>query len=337
MKTAKEFLDVARSLLGKNEDDGSFGSILDTYNSHRPLAVGYAVKPMDDWCDVFVSVVGILSGMVDLIGTECGCERHIAIWKAKGIWHPGSITPQPGDIFALDWNSNHSGMADHVGIVEYVEGGVIHTIEGNRGGAVRRKEYPVGDSRFKGFARPAFAEIVPDKSVEDIAREVIAGKWGSGEDRRQRLLDAGYDYDAVQAEVNNLMGTPHSETAPEEPPEEETPKLTVDGVWGRDTSLALQGKLGAKYRDGIISNQYQHVYDKYILSNCIHPGGWGFVNYLSTTGSDTMYRLQQLVGAPADGVLGPATIKKLQAYLGVTVDGIMGRGTVTALQNWLNS
>lgn len=43
------------------------------------------------------------------------------------------------------------------------------------------------------------------KSVDEIAREVIAGKWGSGEERKKRLTAAGYDYAAVQKRVNELM------------------------------------------------------------------------------------------------------------------------------------
>lgn len=43
------------------------------------------------------------------------------------------------------------------------------------------------------------------KSVSEIAREVIAGKWGNGEDRKNRLTAAGYDYSAVQAAVNKLV------------------------------------------------------------------------------------------------------------------------------------
>jgi hypothetical protein len=43
------------------------------------------------------------------------------------------------------------------------------------------------------------------KSVDDIAREVIAGKWGSGQDRKNRLAEAGYDYSAVQKLVNELL------------------------------------------------------------------------------------------------------------------------------------
>lgn len=45
----------------------------------------------------------------------------------------------------------------------------------------------------------------PGKSVSQLASEVIAGKWGCGADRRSKLTAAGYDYNAVQAEVNRRM------------------------------------------------------------------------------------------------------------------------------------
>ena len=43
------------------------------------------------------------------------------------------------------------------------------------------------------------------KSVDQIAREVLQGKWGNGSDRRKRLTAAGYDYAAVQKRVNELL------------------------------------------------------------------------------------------------------------------------------------
>ena len=43
------------------------------------------------------------------------------------------------------------------------------------------------------------------KSVEAVAKEVIAGKWGNGEDRKKKLQAAGYDYGAVQRKENELM------------------------------------------------------------------------------------------------------------------------------------
>lgn len=46
--------------------------------------------------------------------------------------------------------------------------------------------------------------VATKKSVEEIAKEVLAGKWGNGTDRKNRLVAAGYDYSAVQAKVNEL-------------------------------------------------------------------------------------------------------------------------------------
>ena len=43
------------------------------------------------------------------------------------------------------------------------------------------------------------------KSVDTLAKEVIQGKWGNGEERKKRLTAAGYDYNAVQKRVNEIL------------------------------------------------------------------------------------------------------------------------------------
>jgi hypothetical protein len=52
-----------------------------------------------------------------------------------------------------------------------------------------------------GFAKSAGAK----KSVDKLAKEVIAGKWGNGASRKSALQKAGYDYATVQARVNELL------------------------------------------------------------------------------------------------------------------------------------
>lgn len=43
------------------------------------------------------------------------------------------------------------------------------------------------------------------KTIDEIAREVIGGQWGNGNDRYNRLVVAGYNYDEVQNRVNELL------------------------------------------------------------------------------------------------------------------------------------
>lgn len=48
-------------------------------------------------------------------------------------------------------------------------------------------------------------EAPPKKSVTTVAKEVLAGKWGNGDTRKKKLQAAGYNYAAVQKEVNRLL------------------------------------------------------------------------------------------------------------------------------------
>lgn len=66
----------------------------------------------------------------------------------------------------------------------------------------------------KGTPSPAPQPAPSRKSNEELANEVIAGQWGNGDDRRNRLTQAGYNYDAVQSIVNQKVSgnRPSSQT-----------------------------------------------------------------------------------------------------------------------------
>ena len=64
------------------------------------------------------------------------------------------------------------------------------------------------------------------KSNEEIAREVIAGKWGNGEDRKTRLTRAGYNYSVIQSLVNTML-KPSSRKS-----NEEIAREVIAGKWG---------------------------------------------------------------------------------------------------------
>ena len=153
-------LRAAASLVGVRGGSAAHHQLVNDYNSVRPLPVGYAVKNSDDWCDIFVTTVFQREGLSGLIGRECGVERHIQIFKRLGIWNEdGTTTPKAGDIITFNWDQNsqpNNGFADHIGIVESVSNGFIHTIEGNSNDQVRRNTYRIGHGNIRGFASPRY-------------------------------------------------------------------------------------------------------------------------------------------------------------------------------------
>lgn len=62
-----------------------------------------------------------------------------------------------------------------------------------------------GYAVFDVNGKQVYPTVTAKKSVDTIAREVIQGKWGNGEERKQKLTAAGYDYSAVQRRVNELL------------------------------------------------------------------------------------------------------------------------------------
>lgn len=69
---------------------------------------------------------------------------------------------------------------------------------------IRRADY--GETYYKKYATKKLS------SVEEIAKEVITGKWGNGIDRKVKLEAAGYNYSQVQTRVNELMKNSSSNT-----------------------------------------------------------------------------------------------------------------------------
>lgn len=215
-RTAQDVLNVMRSWLGFSEANGKHKQIVDLYNSHKPLARGYAVKYSDEWCDTCVSAAAIKAGVVDLIGTECGCEQHIKIFQSKGIWiEDGTIKPQPGDIILYNWGDStqpNDGYSDHIGYVESVSGNTITVIEGNKDEAVARRQIPVGWGFIRGYARPKYASggsvtppTTPSKTLDEVARECIKGVYGNGDTRKKAVESMGFNYDEVQKRVNEIL------------------------------------------------------------------------------------------------------------------------------------
>lgn len=232
----KKYIDVLVDWVGCKESDGSHKKIIDLYNTQKPLPVSYKVKYTDAWCATTVSAGAVAVGLVDIFPSECGCGRLIDKAKKMGIWvEDDAYIPNVGDWVLYDWEDNgvgdNKGNPDHVGAVVSVSGNTIKVVEGNKSNAVGYRNLAVNGKYIRGFVTPNFASKAtkePEKKKEDpkpvtpvkpatktiteLANEVIAGKWGSGTDRKKKLTEAGYDYEKVQAKVNEILKKPATKT-----------------------------------------------------------------------------------------------------------------------------
>lgn len=153
---------TAEAWLGANESDGTHKAIIDLYNDYEPLAQNYAVKYDDEWCATFVSAVAITCGVTDVIPTECGCQRQIALFENLGTWNEADdYKPLPGDIIYYCWadtspTGDCTGWSDHVGIVVGTAGPFMKVIEGNKGGEVAYRYLPLDAPGIRGYAVPDY-------------------------------------------------------------------------------------------------------------------------------------------------------------------------------------
>jgi len=234
-KYASKVVAQAQAWVGRKESNGTHKEIIDVYNSHKPLARGYAVKYTDAWCSTFVSAVAIKLGYTDIIPTECGCEKHVQLFKNIGAWVENeNRAPKAGDIIFYDWEDNGSGdnrgNSDHVGIVEKVSGSTITVIEGNISNAVGRRTLQVNGRYIRGYGVPKYdtETVQAKKSVDEVAQAVIRGEYGNGRDRREALEKEGYDYNQVQERVNEILSGKTSTKKSVD----EVAREVIAGKWG---------------------------------------------------------------------------------------------------------
>lgn len=181
-----------------------------------------------EWCDIFVdwcfvTAYGEAKALELLYQPKkscgAGCKYSANYFRSKNAFvKRGQDLPHEGDqIFFGAY-----GEESHTGLVKEVKDGRVYTIEGNSNDAVREKNYSLSYNKISGYGRPDWKVIeetpaptpapTPKKSVTEIAKEVIAGKWGNGDARKKNLTAAGYDYNEVQAEVNRLLGSTKPKT-----------------------------------------------------------------------------------------------------------------------------
>ena len=148
-------VDQATCWLGRNEQDGSHAEILRVYNAIRPLPRGHALGLDEPWCAAFVSAVGAVCGLGEILHPECGCAPMLARYHAEGRYRAGAgYRPLSGDLVFYDWNGD--GEPDHVGIVAERQGERLTIIEGNFCDKVGLRHIGTDASSILGYACPDY-------------------------------------------------------------------------------------------------------------------------------------------------------------------------------------
>ena len=109
-----------------------------------------------EWCAIFVSWCADQCGYLDagVLPKMEGVRPYVDWFIERGQWQGRDYEPSPGDIIFFDWESD--GLADHVGIVEKVENGLIYTVEGNSGDRCVENRYYLGSAPVYGFGLPLY-------------------------------------------------------------------------------------------------------------------------------------------------------------------------------------
>ena len=183
-------------------------------------------------------------------------------------------------------------------------------------------EFTFNDNQFSALVsytynrgRGGLDQLLRDsKTVQEVGSNMVV-YWGTAQLYKSGLVRRRKSEQSLFFKGSNITQVSNSN------------QLSVDGYWGKSTTLALQKALNT-HQDGIISGQYKNGITRNITG----------VKY-GTTGSAMVKTLQKKLNITVDGFLGVNTIKSLQKYLGTYVDGEISKPSVMVkeLQKQLNN
>lgn len=208
------------NLESKNENAGNadwnkFAKYIDDNfpNFYNGKKNGYA------WCDIFVDYLFLKSfGYGNALRLLCqpefsygaGCNMSLNYYKAQGRFK------EEPTIGAQIFFSYTQGTINHTGIVVSFDKKNVYTIEGNSNDQVAERVYNIKDKTIVGYGIPNYDKEneTETKTLQEIAQEVISGKWGNGSERKQKLLQAGYSFEEIQKIVNGIIDTTENPLQP---------------------------------------------------------------------------------------------------------------------------
>jgi len=184
------------------------------------------------------------------------CINNARDWYWHNDGYQRSQNPKVGAVACYD-----DGKCGHVAIVEELyDDGTMLISESDYLTPILFRTRRIGQhaDAYEGYRLQGFiilpisfedekpVEPTPNKSIDEIAQEVINGDWGNGEERKNALINAGYDYNAVQNRVNEIMNNP----APNKKSNEEIARAVINGDYGNGEERAI--KLMAEGYDPVV-------------------------------------------------------------------------------------
>ena len=168
----------------------------------------------------------IFGDIIEAAGYWCGIYANLNWWENY---------LKSGLERFTKWVAQYNNVCQYKGanldIWQYTSKGVVNGI---KGGVDMNECYRDFPSEIAGGVK--VEEVKPaKKTIDELVDEVLAGKWGNGDERERKLTEAGYDYDAVQNAVNKRLNGLKSVL--------EIAREVIDGKW--DNGAARERKLTA--------------------------------------------------------------------------------------------
>ena len=176
-----------------------------------------------------------------------GYEKWVAHWPVSGGQQKGNAVDPSGE------------SADSCAIWQFTSAGRLNGYNGNLD-----MNYAYKDFVVKGGTTNPTPKPQPSKSDEEIAKEVIAGEWGNGDDRKKALEAAGYNYDTIQSIVNSYFNDDGT-----------TSQVSNYTVKSGDTLSGIGSKLGVNWKDIANLNNISSPYIIYVGQVLKIPGTSG--------------------------------------------------------------
>lgn len=198
-KTRAAVVTLANSWLGKNEADGSFKSIIDTYNTLPLDQLPRRTKMLYnwEWCACTWSALAVKLGYLDIMPIEISCYYLIERAKQMGIWiEEDNRVPKLAEAVLYDWDdganysaTDNKGNPEHVGVVVEVDAsaGYFVVVEGNYSNSVKKRTLAINGRYIRGFISPKYdedgiiVEPVPTPVVRNYKMESLR-KGSTGND-----------------------------------------------------------------------------------------------------------------------------------------------------------